>query len=387
MRDPMRARARRTTLGVMTLATLVLKNLFRQRVRTLLTVLGIAVGVATVVALGAVTGGLKGSSGEFLHAGGADLMVAQEGASDLSFSAVPEADWRAIEQRTDVERATGFMLEVAEVASNPFFFVFGYEPESLPREPLGLLSGRLLAPDATDEALLGADAAAELNAGLGSTVVLDRTEFHVVGIYRTRERWRDSGAIVPLATTQRMSSKTEVVTAIHVTVARDADPHAVALAIEREHPHLAALEDASDYGEVDQGFEILDAATLAISLLAVGIGAIGVMNTMVMSVFERTREIGILRAVGWRGSRIMRMVFFESLALCLVAAAVGMLLGILATRAVLLVPAVSAFLEPAYSLGVFTRALAVGVLVAVAGALYPALRAVRLSPLEALRHE
>jgi putative ABC transport system permease protein len=120
------------------LATLVLKNLFRQRVRTLLTVLGIAVGVATVVALGAITGGLKGSSGEFIHAGGADLMVAQEGASDLSFSAVSESDWRALEARSDVARATGFMLEVAEVASNPFFLLFGYDAESLPAEPLEL---------------------------------------------------------------------------------------------------------------------------------------------------------------------------------------------------------------------------------------------------------
>ena len=375
------------TLRAMSLATLVLKNLFRQRVRSLLTVLGIAVGVATVVALGAITGGLKGSSGEFIHAGGADLMVAQEGASDLSFSAVSVNDWRAIEARPDVERATGFMLEVADVESNPFFLLFGYEPESLATEPLELLSGRLLDPGAVDEALLGTDGAAELRAGLGSTVVLDDVTFEVVGVYRTGEQWRDSGAIVPLATVQRIASKTDVVTAIHVTVTVTADAHAVALAIERDFPQLAALEQPSDYGEVDQGFKIMDAANLAISVLAVGIGAIGVMNTMIMSVFERTREIGILRAVGWRGSRIIRMIVFESLALCMLAAALGMLGGVLATRAVLLVPAVSAFLEPAYTIDVFARALLVGVVVAIVGALYPAARAVRLSPMEALRYE
>jgi putative ABC transport system permease protein len=224
-------------------------------------------------------------------------------------------------------------------------------------------------------------------AKVGSTVVLDAHEFAVVGVYQAGDKWRDGGAIVPLAATQRISSKDGVVTAIHVTVDDGADPHAVALSIEEEHPQLAALERSADYGEVDQGFKILDAANLAISLLAVGIGAIGVMNTMIMSVFERTREIGVLRAVGWRGSRIIRMIFLEALGLCLVAAIIGAALGVLATRAVSLVPAVSSFLEPAYSLDVFARALIVGVVVAMVGALYPAVRAVRLSPMEALRYE
>ena len=383
----MRRGSRAITLKSMTLATLVLKNLFRQRVRTLLTVLGIAIGVATVVALGSITEGLKGSSGEFIRAGGADFMVAQEGASDLSFSAVAENDWRAIAARPDVDRATGFLLEVADVESNPFFLLFGYEPEALPDEPIELVAGRLLAPGARNEALLGSEGAMALGADVGAAVDLDRTRFDVVGIYRTGERWRDSGAIVPLETAQQIASKTDVVTAVHVWVADGANPHTVALAIEGEHPQLAALEEPADYGEVDQGFKILDAANLAISLLALGIGAIGVMNTMIMSVFERTREIGILRAVGWRGSRILRMIFVESLALCLVAAALGTVFGVLATRAVLVVPAISSFLVPAYSPVVFVRAIAVGIVVALIGALYPAIRAVRLSPMEALRYE
>ena len=81
------------------------------------------------------------------------------------------------------------------------------------------------------------------------------------------------------------------------------------------------------------------------------------------------------------------MIFLEALGLCLVAAVVGAALGVLATRAVSLVPAVSSFLEPAYSPDVFVRALFVGVVVAMVGALYPAVRAVRLSPMEALRYE
>ena len=92
---------------------------------------------------------------------------------------------------------------------------------------------------------------------------------------------------------------------------------------------------------------------------------------MIMSVFERTREIGILRAIGWRGSRILRMIVGESLLLCLVAAGVGIALGILATRALLLVPAIETFLEPQYTAGLFLKAFVVGVGVGIAGSALP----------------
>jgi putative ABC transport system permease protein len=375
------------TVSNVSFGALVFRNLFRQRVRTALTVLGIAIGITTVVALGAIMEGVRVTSGDFVNAGGADFMVAQDGASDLTFSAVPAKDVERIAALDGVERANGALIEVSKQGDNPYFLVFGYEPESLPGEPLELVTGRLPDPAAEAEALIGTGAAAELDLGVGGTIEIDRRPFEVVGVYDVDDRLRGSGAIVPLATLQQLSRRQDVVTAIHVSVAPGADPEAVADAVERDLSGLAAIRDVDEYSKVDQGFEIIDSANLAISLLAVGIGAIGVMNTMIMSVYERTREIGILRAVGWRGSRILRLVVYESLFLCFIAAGVGVALGILASRAVLLVPSVSTFLVPSYPLEVFVRALAVGVLVALMGAVYPAVRAVRLSPMEALRHE
>ena len=129
----------------MSFTVLVLRNLFRQRVRTLLTVLGISIGITTVVALGAITAGLKGTMGELVRGGGADFMVAQDGASDLTFSAVTARDLRLIETRPDVARAAGVLIEVAEVGANPYFLIFGYEPAALADEGLQLVSGRLVA--------------------------------------------------------------------------------------------------------------------------------------------------------------------------------------------------------------------------------------------------
>jgi putative ABC transport system permease protein len=108
---------------------------------------------------------------------------------------------------------------------------------------------------------------------------------------------------------------------------------------------------------------------------------------MVMSVMERTREFGILRAVGWRGRRVLQMVLGESILLCLIGALIGSTLAVIFTRAILVFPVVRSFLDPQYTPEVFIRGLVVGVAVALLGALYPAIRAVRLSPIQAIRYE
>jgi len=369
-----------------TFVSLILKNLFRQRVRTALTVFGIAVGITTVVALGVLTEGMKQTSGEIIKTGGADFMVAQNGAADFSFSTVQEEEWKRLAMRPDVAAAVGVLFNFTSVGSNAFFPEMGIRPDQLRSVVAAPERGRLLSGK-PDEAVLGAAAARDLGVSVGGSVDLGSRTVRVVGIHNSPNRYENSGAYLPLETVQSLASKPGVVTAVYIKAAAGHDPATVAAEIERDEPTLAAISDVGDYGKVDQGMTIIDAVQLAISLLAVGIGAVGVTNTMVMSVFERTREIGILRAVGWSRRRILAGIMGEGVALCMVAAVVGTLLGVAASRAVLLVPSVSMFLAPVYTPSVFVRAIAIAFVVGLVGAAYPAFRATRLTPMEALRHE
>ena len=371
----------------MRFSTLVLKNVVRQRVRTSLTVLGIGVGITTVVALGAITGGLKTTAGDLMRLGGADFMVAQKGASDLSFSTVAERDVAAVQQTPGVARASGVLMHFAKVGASPFFLTFGTRAEDLAAMPPTLVRGRLYRPGERRKAVLGEKASSDLGVDVGGSLTVERTRFEVVGVYRTGVVVQDSGAYAPLAAVQRLARKPGVVTVVYVGLRDAADATAVADRIERRQPQLTSVVTLSDYGDVDQGLKFLNAGNVAISVLAILLGGIGVMNTMIMSVFERTREIGILRAVGWSGRRIVRMVIGESLVLCLVAAVFGLGLGWLAAEAVARIPSVESFLSPEYSSELVLRALGLAVGVALAGAAYPAVRAVRLLPVEALRHE
>jgi putative ABC transport system permease protein len=136
-----------------------------------------------------------------------------------------------------------------------------------------------------------------------------------------------------------------------------------------------------------QDFATMNALLGALVLLTVIVGGVVMTNAMLMSVFERTQEIGVLRALGWRRRRVLRMVLVESIALSLLSGVFGTGIGVGLNYLFLLEPSLGTFLTPAFPPGLFAQVLALTVLLGAVGGLYPAWRASGLRPVEALRYE
>jgi len=365
--------------------TLVFKNISRRKTRSAFTVLGISIGIATIIALGALMNGMTTSMEGILKSGEADFTIAQSGIADLSFSRIDENVTGEIQNLSGVKKATGVLIGIYPVGNSPYVMIWGVRAEDLQMLGASILNGSAFANES--EIMLGEAISKDLGKTVGDKLVLREEEFTITGVFQTGAIYQDRGLAMPLNKLQELEKKEGYVTVIYVELEEEANLDTVCKQIEENFANLVTIKSASELGKVDQGLNIMNAASLAVSILAILIGGIGVTNTMMMSVFERTREIGVLRAVGWKKRRVLIMILGESITLCIFSVLIGSLLGIIGARLLMLEPTIQGILEPMFTLETFTRAFIVAFIVALVGGFYPAYRASKLSPSEALRYE
>ena len=197
---------------------------------------------------------------------------------------------------------------------------------------------------------------------------------------------RTEAASLALREAQRLMGRPRSVSFIFVDVKDPSQAEAVAAAINKRFPETRASL-SSDFAQNSNDIQSSKAMTNAIQILAMIVGGVVVANTMIMAIYERTREIGTLRALGWKSRRILGQVMQESLYLCLVAALLGCVLGVAILSLLTLVPGANAFVKPSWSASTFLIAISVALLLGVLGGLYPAWRASHFQPVEALRYE
>ncbi|MCE7984945.1 MAG: ABC transporter permease [Caldilinea sp. CFX5] len=361
------------------------RNLWRRRTRTLLSAGGIGIGVATLVMLGGLVDGLMAQLNGLAGSGGVgNITVMQRDVADMSLSSIDERIVNQLRAMPEIKEANPYVLGFISNRELPLFILGGLDPNSSAMSHYQLLAGRYV--QRPNEMLVGKVAAETYNLRLGGAMTLYDNRYRIVGIFETGVAFEDGGGVLALREAQRLLNRGRTVSFIFVNVHEPTQAEAVRTAIDRRFVEARASL-SSEFAQNTDDLKTTMAMLGAIRLLAMLVGGIVVANTMVMSIFERTREIGALRAMGWAARRILGQILQESLYLCLFAGVAGALFGVILLTVIAQAPGASQFVAPSWQVQTFVTAFGVAILLGLLGGLYPAWRASRLRPVEALRYE
>lgn len=370
----------------MTFFTVVTRGLTRRPARTGLTLLGIAIGIAAVVALVGIARGYEKGISRQLSVIGIDVVVSNMngGLMPKEFDAAVEGQ---IAKLPHVAATTSVLMQMVPVEAVPVMMVSGRAWKGFTWDKLQVLEGRL-PRDGTEKAVvLGRLAADVLKKKPGDTVQIETDELPVVGIVDGGAVVENGAAILSLQVLQEITANEGKVNFIDVRLAPETSKQEVAQLcadVKRVFPNGRAMV-ADEVVSGSQGFRIARAMSWGTSVLAIIVGVLGVMNTMMMVIFERTQEICVLLALGWQRSRILRLVLCESAIMGLLGGVGGALLGLAGVQWLLTAPAMRGLLEPDFGPGLIIPAVGMAVLVGIVSGLYPAWRSSRLNPAQALQ--
>ena len=370
----------------MTFFTIVVRGLLRRPVRTGLTLVGISIGIAAVVALVGLASGYEKSIGKHLDMMGVDVVV-----SNIRGGFLPKVFDASLQPRIAklprVAETTSVLMEMQSIEEAPMMMVSGREWGGFTWGNLNLISGRMPRDGKEHAVILGRMAAEVLRKKVGDTVQIEAEELPVVGIVDSGAVIENGAIMLSLLVLQEVTGNEGKINFIDVRVASNSSKEDVSQLCEKIKeifPEGRAMV-ASEVVSTSQGFRIARAMSWSTSLLAIIVGILGVMNTMLMTVFERTHEIGILLAVGWKRRRIVYMVLCESALLGLFGGFVGVALGALGIWVLEQTTGVRSLLEPDLSPKLLVTSVAIAVVVGVISGVYPGWRSSRLSPCLALQ--
>jgi putative ABC transport system permease protein len=389
--------------------------------RSVLTTLGIIIGVASVIVMSAIGGGATKQIQDQIASLGTNQLTIFPGSANVGgrqggFGSAPplsEKDVRALRERVTGIAAVSGNLEgntnVVVGNANWVTRVNGVSAEIQSVRDWPVKSGRFF--DAVEASsgqklvVLGATVARELFGGadpLGATVRLNNAPFTVIGVLSEKGqaggRDQDDIVMVPLATARsRLVGRVNVpdqVGQILVKVDERYDINDVQQDIERvlrerrritaDAPNNFIIRNFADIletrNQTARTLSLLLAATAAISLV---VGGIGIMNIMLVSVTERTREIGLRMAIGARGGDILGQFLTEAVLLCMVGGMIGLVLGVGVSWVIALLLTWPMHISPWIVMVAIIASAAVGIVFG----FVPARRAASLNPIEALRYE
>jgi len=305
--------------------------------------------------------------------------------ADTTLSVIDERVVDSIAAMPEVQSASGVVFTGLILPdSGVMFLLQGYSPNDQVIQRFHIVEGKMLTGNR--QILLGRLMADTLKKGIGDMVEISGMRFRVAGIYETNIGWEQTGGVVTLRDAQNFIGRPRQVSMVAVKL-KDADQ--VSAMVERiniKYPGIYAALSA-EFAESMPDIQSSNAMLDGISAIAIVAGGLSVLNTMLMSVFERTREIGVLRALGWRRNAVLAMILRESVLLGVSGGAAGFAISFVLIGLMKLSASLGSWVDPVWSWDIFARAFLLSILLGTIGGLYPAYRATRLSPVEALRYE
>lgn len=372
---------------------LAVKNIFRQKTRTALTIIGILIGIGAVVALGSISEGIYSQITEELEFMAGTIMVYSKESSGFMTgfegSEITEDEVNEFEDFSGIKEVVPYVMRMGEIeiGVGPGYMIFGIDPEDIDffkSRGTELDSGREIEAGDTYQALIGFKYAEKNGLGVGDTVELKKNSFEIVGVTEEVNSDIDNAIIIPVDTMMDVYNMDnyrslfiipEDLTKIDV-VAED---------LKSSFDEFEFVTSTDIIGQMSSIVDMIRFFTIGISSIAAVVGGLGVMNTMIMSVLERRREIGIMKAVGATNKYVLTQILIESVMISLIGGSIGVAVGGLGSYSLRFLSAGLATAKVTVNL-VF-GGLFFAMFLGLVGGLYPAWKASKLDPIEAIRYE
>ena len=355
---------------------IVWKNLWRRRLRTLLTLCGIGMAIGAFVALVGFSSAFEQAWLHIYTSTGTDIAVIQRTFLNTSIDEAAGAKLRALPM---VAQATPVIYNMMDLTPEVNALVYGWKADSYEFESLHILSGSRFR-DGKPEVMLGYLLADDLKKKSGDTLEIQGSPFKVTAVYHGSSALEADAVIMPLDQLQQLNDLQGKVSTFDVRlrpVPRGEAPEEflkrAEAQIEAALPGLRAVP-AAERASNNEFVRLAHASAWGTSSVALLIGILGIANTMAMSVFERTREIGILRALGWRRWQVLILIQLEAAVLGLAGGVLGIVLGCCALRLLAALPQTASIVSSHVPLPLLAETLGIALLAGLVAGALPAWR-------------